>query len=63
VQNADRLPGRAGPGGNERDKNGQHSVHDSQCSPAAARARGQRDDVVVEPLLNSDRSIASPIAL
>ena len=63
VQNTDRLPGRAGAGGNERDKNGQHADHEYQCSPAAARARGQRDDEVAEPLLKSDRSIASPMAL
>ena len=63
MQNADRLPGRTWADGNERDENGQHADHDYQCSPAAARAAAQRDDEVAEPLLKSDRSIASPMAL
>ena len=63
VQNADRLPGRTCTDGYERDENGEHADHEYQCSAAAARAPGQRYEVVAEPLLNSDRSIESPMAL
>ena len=61
MKDADRLAGRAG-NGKERRKDDQRADHDDQFSPSSPPMLRHRD-AVDEPLLNSDKSIASPIAL